>query len=127
MSLEGDDTTLLEWTKRIKESLFNLSLRLKWLKFDQSPGMTSASVLGVKLPKLEVPTFDWNIMNWTAFWEPFNALINLKELNDVYKLTYFRQALKDGPAQYVIKGLSRTAKNYRKLSNAYRSAMINPG
>ena len=36
----------------------------------------------VKLPKLDVPTFDGNILNWRAFWEQFCAarigqLINL--------------------------------------------------
>ena len=65
--LEGDDAALSEWAIRIKEFLFDL--RLKWLQFDQAFGMTSANILGVKLPKLEVSTFNGNIMNWAAFWE----------------------------------------------------------
>ena len=70
-SLKCDNATLSEWAMRIKESQSNLSLRLKRLQFDQASDMTitSTSISGVKLPKLEVPTFDGNIMNWAAFWE----------------------------------------------------------
>ena len=41
--LEGDDAPLSEWAMRIKVSLFNMSLRLKRLQFDQASGMTLAS------------------------------------------------------------------------------------
>ena len=113
--LESDDTTLSEWALRIKESLSDLGLRLKRLQFDQASGTPSAGVSGIKLPKLEVPTFDGNIMNWAAFWERFDALIHSKkEVGDAEKLTYLRQALKDGPARHVIGGLSQTAKNYEE-------------
>ena len=33
---ESDDATLSEWGMTIKESLSDLSLRLKWLQFDQA-------------------------------------------------------------------------------------------
>ena len=83
------------------------------MQFDQASGMPVTTVSGVKLPKLEVPTFDGNIMNWTAFWERFDALIQSKKgANDAEKLTYLRQILKDGPARHVIGGLSQTAKIY---------------
>ena len=67
--LESDDATLSELGMTIEESLSNLSLRLKRLQFDQASSVTSTGISGVKLPKLEVPTFDRNIMNWAAFWE----------------------------------------------------------
>ena len=50
--LESEDATLSECATRIKESLSELSLRLKWLQFDHASGITSPSVSGVKLPKL---------------------------------------------------------------------------
>ena len=54
-------------------------------------------------------------MNWTAFWECFDALIHLtKGLDDTEKLTYLTQALKDGPGRHVIGGLSQTEKNYEE-------------
>ena len=71
--------------------------------------------MGIKLPKLEVPTFDRNIINWAAFWEHFDALIHSRKwVDDAEKFTYLRQALRDGPAQHVIGGLSQTTKNYKK-------------
>ena len=111
--LESDDATLSEWATRLKDTLSDSSLRLKRLQFDQASGTTAATVSAVKLPKLEVPTFDGNIMNWAAFWERFDALIHSRKgVDDAEKLTYLRQALKDGPARHVIGGLSQTAKNY---------------
>ena len=78
----------------IKESLSDLSLRLKRMQFGRASGMTSSSISGVKLHKLEVPTFNENRMNRKAFWKQFNALIHLKkEVNDMDKLTSLRQAL----------------------------------
>ena len=59
--------------------------------------------------------FDGNIINWAAFWERFDALIHsTKGIDDTEKLTYLRQALKDGPARHVIEGLSQRAKNYEE-------------
>ena len=111
--LESDDTMLSEWRMTIKESLSDLSLILKRLQFDQASSVTSTGISGVKLSKLEVPTFDGNIMNWIAFWERFNALIHSKkQVDDAEKLTYLRQAIKDGPARHVIEGLPQTTKNY---------------
>ena len=31
---------------------------------------------GLKLPKLDVPKFDGNIVNWTSFWEQYNISIH---------------------------------------------------
>ena len=54
-------------------------------------------------------------MTWAAFWEWFDALIHLKkEVQDGEKLTYLRQALKDGSVRHVIGGLSQTAKIYKE-------------
>ena len=64
---------------------------------------------GVKLPKISIPTFDGNIMNWSSFWEQFEVSIHKKEnLEGVEKLAYLRHALKDGSAKLVIQGLSQT-------------------
>ena len=65
--LESDDAILSEWAVTIRNTLFNSSPRFKRMQFDQASSTTSASISGVKLPNLEVPTFDGNIMNWAAF------------------------------------------------------------
>ena len=62
----------------------------------------------LKLPKFSVLTFDGNIMNWSNFWDQFSVSIHDKtELSDTEKLAYLRDALKDGPAESVIRGLEK--------------------
>ena len=33
-------------------------------------------MLGIQLPKIEVPTFDGNLLNWQIFWEQFESTIH---------------------------------------------------
>ena len=58
---------------------------------------------GVKLPKLDVPTFDGDIPNWRKFWEQFSVSIH-----DRRSLTASHQ---EGPATSAIEGLSRSGDN----------------
>ena len=65
------------------------------------------AMAGVNLPRIDIPTFDGNILNWSLFWEQFQAAVHDKpQLEKVDKLTYLRGALKDVPARNVIKGLT---------------------
>ena len=69
----------------------------------------------VNLPRIEIPIFDGNIFNWYLFWEQFQAAVQDKpQLEEVDKLTYLRDALKDGPARNIIKGLTQTAESYQE-------------
>ena len=55
------------------------------------------------LPKISVPTFDGDIMNWSSIWEQFEVSIHKKEtLGDVEQLVFLRDALKDGSARQII-------------------------
>ena len=66
----------------------------------------------VKLPKVSVPTFDRNVLNWRNCWEQFDATIHSKiGLSDTTKLMYLQDALKDGPARFVIQELTQTSKH----------------
>ena len=68
---------------------------------------------GMKLPKLEVPTFDGQMINWHSFWEQFEISVhNRRSLSDSEKLVYLKQALKGGTAKNVIEGLSHTGDQY---------------
>ena len=86
-------------------------------------GMPTTS--GVNLPRIEVPTFDGNILNCRIFWEQFDSAIHSKyTLIDSNKLTYLRDALKGGPAKSVIWGrLTQTSASYQEaikcLQNRY--------
>ena len=112
--LESDNATLSEWAVTIRNALSDSSLKLERMQFNQTSNMTSTSFSGVKLPKLEVSTFHGNITNWAAFWERFSALIHSRKgVDDVEKLTYLRQAFKDGPAW-------RAVSNSEKLRGSYQ-------
>ncbi len=79
---------------------------------------------GVKLPKLEAPSFDGKFTNLVSFWEQFNVAIHSRTtLSDVEKLAYLRNALKDGSAKGIIEGLSTSGEFYPEaittLKNRY--------
>ena len=58
---------------------------------------------GIRLPKIEVPKFEGNIMIWKRFWEQCSVSIDSKPgLTDPEKLAYLCKALKDGKAKEVI-------------------------
>ena len=67
----------------------------------------------VNLPRIEIPKFVGNILNWRPFWEQFLAAAHDKpHLGEFDKLTYLRDAIKGGPAMFVIQGLTQTAESY---------------
>ena len=67
----------------------------------------------VKLPKLETPVFDGNILNWRAFWKQFSVSVhNRPSLSNSEKFVYLQHALKGGTAMAVIEGLSQSGENY---------------
>ncbi|ELU16086.1 hypothetical protein CAPTEDRAFT_30453, partial [Capitella teleta] len=66
----------------------------------------------VRLPKLTLPTFDGKVLEWTSWWEQFNADIHLnEELPDISKFSYLR-SLVGGEAAQGIAGLALTSENY---------------
>ena len=93
---------------RMERSMFDLRVAISDLTDEpkkepaiETTGMPTTS--GVNLPRIEVPTFDGNILNWRIFWEQFDSAIHSKStLTDSDKLTYLRDALKGGPARSVI-------------------------
>ena len=66
-----------------------------------------------KFPKIELPHFSGDVLDWTSFWESFTATIDSSsEHADVTKYTYLRSLLQ-GDALKTISGLSLTASNYK--------------
>ena len=69
----------------------------------------------VRLPKISIPTFNGKILCWKGFWEQFDATIHGNTgLSDTEKLTYLQDAHKDGPARFVIDGLTQTSESYQE-------------
>ena len=66
----------------------------------------------VKLPKIKLPQFDGNILNWTTFWDRFNSSVHSQpSLNPVDKFSYLKGLLTP-EANECITGLSLTDDNY---------------
>ena len=82
---------------------------------------------GVRLPKLDVPTFDGDVLHWAQFWEQFKISIHDRlHLSDSEKLVYLQQAVKNGSAKSVIEGLSRTGENYKEAIDCLKSRFNRP-
>lgn len=76
---------------------------------------TTTDGTGVKLPKLDVPVFDGNIIHWKQFWDQFTVAVHSKgTLSNAEKTVYLQQAIKDGPARNAIEGLSHCGENYEE-------------
>ena len=93
------------------------------------------------LPKLSLPTFSGDLLQWQTFWDLFNAAINSNpSLSGVQKFNYLRTQL-HGNAARVIAGFPLTDHNYEhsvtllkdrfgqpyKIVNAHMEALLNLG
>ena len=80
----------------------------------RSTGATdTASDKTSKLPKLDVPTFDGDVLHWQSFWEQFETSVhNCTSLSKAEKLVYLQQAIRNGSARIAIEGLSNSGEQY---------------
>ena len=131
LSLDLEDSDPLSTLHTRVEQLF-LNKDLQVRKLVRSfPGDTAtanpASGKGVKLPKLDVPKFDGNILNWRSFWDQFSVSVHDRShLSNSEKLVYLQHALKDGSAKHVIDGLSRSGDYYAEAAECLQSRFDRP-
>ena len=118
LSLDLEEADELSTSQsKLEGEIFDCSLHVKKLLL-ASARPTESSALpcdgkGVKLPKLDVPTFDGDILHWRTFWEQFCVSIHDRSnLADSEKLIYLQQSLKNGSAKSAIEGLSRSGEYY---------------
>ena len=80
----------------LEGKIFQTSLQVKKL-LHTSTGVTDSASSdphgkGVKLPKLDVPTFDCDILHWRTFWKQFCVSVHDRlSLSDAEKLVYLQQ------------------------------------
>ena len=131
MKLSESDT-LFTTQANLEKGVFDCSLKIKkLLSMNASTATTPVTppidFKGVKLPKLDVPTFDGQVVNWRSFWEQFEVSVNSQTvLSDSEKLVYLKHALKDGSANKVIEGLSRTGDHYQEAIELLKSRYNHP-
>ena len=80
-----------------------------------------------KLPKLDVPTFNGDILQWQPFWEQFEVSVHSRvSLTNAEKLVYLQQAIKNGSAWTVIDGLSRSGDQYDEAVDCLKARYNRP-
>ena len=76
-----------------------------------APSVTSQHC---KLPKLELPIFKGDPLQWQGFWDQFSASIHLNEnLSDIDRFNYLKRYL-GGKALDAVSGLSLSSNNYNE-------------
>ena len=84
------------------------------LEISRSSIGSSAKPKKINLPKLQLPSFDGNPLEWITFWECFQSTIGSDEdLNDIDKFKYLRSYL-SGAAYAAVDGLSISNENYKE-------------
>ena len=86
----------------------------KKLKSDMSTPNTDANIkhTGIRLPKMELKTFDGNVRRWHEFWESFeHGVHNNTSLPDHQKLQYLKNCLR-GAAFVTISDLDMKGDHY---------------
>ena len=126
---EGDDLSASHSSTEIE--LSRLATKIKG-SLAGTPGKTtmttgSSDTSGVRLPKLEVPTFDGNIIHWKQFWEQFSISVHDRaSLSNAEKIVYLQHALKDGSAKNAIEGLSHSGEDYVEAVKCIKARFDRP-
>ena len=85
-----DDDEVLQLQAVVEKAIFDCSLNIKKLLHARVRSSSpSSDTKGVKLPKLDVPTFNGDILGWKTFWEQFCISVHDRStLSDSEKLVY---------------------------------------
>lgn len=122
---EGD--ALLESEAALTKAIFDCSVEIKRLLQSHSSASGAGESKGVKLPKLDIPTFDGHLLNWTSFWEQFTISVHgHSDISNAEKLVYLRNALKDGAAKHIVEGLSRSGEQYAEAVECLQARFSRP-
>ena len=122
-----EDDELFEIEKHVRSTIYAHSLSAKKSLADMSsstPARAAAST-GVKLPKIDVPRFNGNVLNWRSFWEQFDVTIHSRTtLSNTEKMTYLQSSIKDSPAKTVCRNLVTTISKRLKPSRLATTDLV---
>ena len=100
----------------IMEIIFEIDSRLNTdtSQTSSSPSLRGTDNHNAKLPKLSLPNFSGNPLEYQGFWDSFNAAVHENtRLEEIMKFNYLKSVLR-GSALSSISGLSLTSENYEQ-------------
>ena len=74
--------------------------------------VTSTGTDDIKLPKLSLPKFSGDVLQWQSFWDQFTAVVDSSDIPDTSKISYLHSLL-EGEVKQSIQGLSLTSQHYQ--------------
>ncbi|XP_068749048.1 uncharacterized protein [Montipora capricornis] len=98
------------------------------MKTDSSATVTPQSCpqVQVKLPKIDLPTFDGNVLCWQPYYQSIKvSVVDNSALAEVQKLEYLMRSLK-GPAAEAVKGFAVVQENYQPVLEALKERFGHP-
>ena len=128
VDLETSDP-LIEAQDAVERAIFECSLAIKKRLHSTVVVRASATpeATGAKLPKLEVPTFNGDILNWKGFWEQFCVSVHDRtNLTNAEKLVYLQNSIKDNTAKRTIEGLTKSGEHYEEAVKCLQSRYDRP-
>ncbi len=134
ISITVDDSDPLNDTiKRQEKLIFDMSVIVKRLLYSPTsaealvPTTPETPTRGVNLPKIEIATFNGDLLSWQTFWEQFDVSIHSRrDLRNAEKLAYLRHSMKDGSAKAVIEGLSQSGDQYLEAIESLKARYDRP-
>ena len=81
--------------------------------------ISTKTKVDVKLPKLELPKFGGDVLEWPSFWDRFSVAVDNSDLPAVNKFVYL-DSLLYGEAKETIKGITLSADNYQNACEKLR-------
>ena len=126
---ESDDLSIAHSSLEVE--LSEVSSKLKGLLAHETEDISGSRPLsdpaGVRLPKLNIPTFDGNIIHWTKFWEQFAISVHDRtNISNAENIVYLQNALEEGSAKSVIEGLANSGDNYDEAVKCLKARFDRP-
>lgn len=87
-----------EYEGSVEDELTKLKIAITKLKHED--GNKAVMRKEIKLPTLNLTTFDGDPRAWTGFWELFKCAVHDRELTEIQKFTYLRGQLKGHPLTF---------------------------
>ena len=107
--VERECEKMEEYVTKISSALAEGEIYLEGIK-PESVGQR-VNKPNIRLPKIALPSFSGNVLEWTQFYECFVASVSESNLSEIEKFAYLRGQL-TGEALSAINGLSLTSANY---------------